>query len=80
MTGKKRQYRLEEQNNQQIKKMDKQSEQLSELQITVNKISKKLDDCAHMPTNDELSDRFVVMKSSDDYYVMSLGKKYIKCY
>ena len=71
---------LKEQNNQQIKKMDKQSEQLSELQITVNKISKKLDDCAHMPTNDELSDRFVVMKSSDDYYVMSLGKKYIKCY
>lgn len=51
-------------------KMDKQSEQLSELQITVNKISSKLDSCAHMPDNNELSDRFVVMKSKIDYYVI----------
>ena len=54
---------LKEQNNKQ---MDK----LSELQITVNKISNKLDSCAHMPDNNELSDRFVVMKSDVDYYVI----------
>ena len=63
--------------DKQAVKMDKQSEQLSELQITVNKISKKLDDCAHMPTNDELSDRFVVMKSSDDYYVIRAQERNI---
>ena len=61
----------------QNKKMDKQSEQLTELQITVNKISKKLDDCAHIPTNDELSDRFVVMKSPDDYYVIRAQERNI---
>ena len=54
---------LKEQNNKQ---MDK----LSELQITVNKISNKLNSCAHMPDNNELSDRFVVMKSDIDYYVI----------
>ena len=58
------------QNNEQMKKLDKQSEQLSELQITVNKISSKLDSCAHMPSDDELADRFVVMKSDIDYYVI----------
>ena len=63
--------------DKQAVKMDKQSEQLSELQITVNKISKKLDDCAHMPTNDELSDRFVVMKSSEDYYVIRAQERNI---
>ena len=61
----------------QNKKMDKQSEQLTELQVTVNKISKKLDDCAHIPTNDELSDRFVVMKSPDDYYVIRAQERNI---
>lgn len=54
---------LKEQNNKQIEK-------LSELQITVNKISSKLDNCAHMPDNNELSDRFIVMKSNVDYYVI----------
>ena len=51
---------LKEQNNKQI-------DNLSELQITVNKISNKLN-CAHMPDNNELSDRFLVMKSDVDYY------------
>ena len=52
------------------KQNKKQINQLSELQITVGKISSKLDSCAHMPDNNELSDRFVVMKSVDDYYVI----------
>ena len=60
----------DKQNDDQMKKLDRQSEQLSELQITVNKISNKLDSCAHMPENNELSDRFVVMKSKEDYYVI----------
>ena len=59
------------------KKMDKQSEQLTELQVIVNKISSKLDSCAHMPNNDELSDRFVVMKSTDDYYVIRAQERNI---
>ena len=57
--------------------MDRQSEQLSELQVTVNKISSKLDSCAHMPTDNELSDRFVVMKSPDDYYVIRAQERNI---
>ena len=60
----------DKQNDDQMKKLDRQSEQLSELQVTVNKISNKLDSCAHMPDNNELSDRFVVMKSAEDYYVI----------
>ena len=61
---------LKIQNKKQMSKLNKQSEQLTELQITVGKISSKLDSCAHMPDNNELSDRFVVMKSEEDYYVI----------
>ena len=82
---------LKEQNNEQIKKLNKQSkkmnkqtkkidtqsEQLTELQITVGKISCKLDSCAHMPDNNELSDRFVVMKSNIDYYVIRAQERNI---
>lgn len=63
--------------DKQSEKMDRQSEQLTELQITVNKISSKLDNCAHMPTDNELSDRFVVMKSTDDYYVIRAQERNI---
>lgn len=63
--------------DKQSDKMDKQSEQLTELQVTVNKISNKLNNCAHMPTDNELSDRFVVMKSTDDYYVIRAQERNI---
>ena len=61
----------------QNKKMDKQSEQLTELQVTVNKILSKLNSCVHMPTDNDLSDRFVVMKSPDDYYVIRAQERNI---
>ena len=61
---------LKKQNNKQIKK-------LSELQIIVGKISNKLDSCAHMPNDNELSDRFVVMKSDIDYYVIRAQERNI---
>lgn len=54
----------------QNNKMDKQSEQLSELQITVNNILNRLDGYVNMEYNDELADRFVVMKSEVNYYII----------
>ena len=50
--------------------MSAQSTKLDVLQTTVDKITKKLDTCAHIPTEDELSDRFVIMKKDDQYYVI----------
>ena len=61
---------LKKQNNKQIK-------QLSELQLTVSKISQKLVECAHIPDKDELADRFVVIKSSNDYYVIRAQERNI---
>lgn len=50
--------------------MSVQNTKLDVLQFTVDKITKKLDTCAHIPTEDELSDRFVIMKKDDQYYVI----------
>lgn len=71
---------LKKDNDKLMAKMDRQSEemkvqsgQLTDLQITVNKIANKLDTCAHIPTDDEFADRFVLMKKnikSSEYYVI----------
>lgn len=57
----------EERNMQYIQ----MSTQLTTLQTTVNKITKKLDTCAHTPSDNDLADRFVLMKkSNNNFYVI----------
>jgi hypothetical protein len=59
--------KLNEQNN----KLDKQSEEMTIMQCTLNKIVKKLDDRAIPPSDDELTERFVLMKKNDNtFYVI----------
>ncbi len=49
---------LEEQNT----KINEQSSKIDEQTVILNKICTKLDSCAHIPSDDNLSERFVVMK------------------
>lgn len=60
----------EKQREESNKKHDVMCNKLDVLQTTVDKITKKLDTCAHVPSEDELSDRFVIMKKDDQYYVI----------
>jgi 6-phosphogluconolactonase/glucosamine-6-phosphate isomerase/deaminase len=57
--------------NEQNNKLDKQSEEMTIMQCTLNKIVKKLDDRAVPPSDDELTERFVLMKKNDNtFYVI----------
>jgi hypothetical protein len=64
--------------NELMKKMDiqigqliLQREEMSDMKCTLNKIVKKLDDRAIPPSDDELTERFVLMKKNDNtFYVI----------
>lgn len=62
--------------------MNNMSTQLTTLQTTVNKITKKLDTCAHTPSDNELADRFVLMKKSNDnfYVIVVRNEEYPRWY
>lgn len=67
-------------------KLDRQSEdnktiqcQLTDLQVTMNKIVSKLDNCTEYPSDDKLSERFVIMKNSENvYYVIRRQEKNLR--
>lgn len=51
--------------------------QITELQSTMNRIVAKLDNYTEYPTNDKLTERFVIMKNNieDEYYVIRRQQK-----
>jgi hypothetical protein len=63
--------RIERMHKEMIAKMDKQSEKMDVMQGTLDKIVKKLDDRAIPPSDDELTERFALMKKDPNtYYVI----------
>lgn len=54
-----------------LKQGEKSQQKMDSMQDTLNKIVKKLDDRAVPPSDDELTERFVLMKKKDnDFYVI----------